>query len=367
VVLSGTLREFILADVFQLLTQQRITGKLILNTGRSEGIVIFKNGIIVGAEKENEKTAVKLFQYLVEIKRVPIQRVRELFASNDEDFKALSKEILDLSVATSQEMHLFAESVVEDITCSLFQWKSGSYHFNSMKSVDHLIMFDTSIPVENIVMEAMRRFDEWNRMIDHISDNVIFVKAVKSETPNQHNLDPLQNTPDYLFPKVDGTSPVKLFYQNTCLTEYKVYEALNILLEEKKIILLPSQFSNSVQSAINKKTKIHAPYFVALSFSLILTAGLLIGNIFISKVLLNHYFFSAKLLDSYKYRIDLPVKKSIRNMYIALVNYQITHNSKPTGVGDLENFSLISKNDIYFYKLRAKVEYQQNNHYNKSE
>ena len=70
-VLSGTLREFILADVFQLLAQQKITGKLLLNNGRSEAYVIFENGLVVAAEKDDEKFVSKLFNYLVDILQLP--------------------------------------------------------------------------------------------------------------------------------------------------------------------------------------------------------------------------------------------------------------------------------------------------------
>ena len=63
-VLSGTLQEFILADIFQILAQQKATGRLILSDGPRRGLAVLQCGIIVSAEEDGETFRNKLVNYL---------------------------------------------------------------------------------------------------------------------------------------------------------------------------------------------------------------------------------------------------------------------------------------------------------------
>ena len=195
-VLSGTLREFILADVFQLLAQQKITGKLHLSSASEDGFVIFKIGVIVCAFKDTEHLETKLESYLLEMRKVNVHQFKAIMSAFKEDLHGLTNEIIAQSLMSVEEMSAFSLSIVEDITCSMFLWKSGSYRFSSMRSVDKLIPGNCTIPIENIVMEAMRRTDEWNRMLEHIKDETNFVIAGNTapQVNSDLNLKPIKNT-----------------------------------------------------------------------------------------------------------------------------------------------------------------------------
>jgi hypothetical protein len=281
-VLSGTLREFILADVFQLLAQQKITGKLILTSGRNQGMVIFKNGLVAGAEKDDEHFSSKLFNYLVNFKNLEAPKVQELFTLCEGDLGELSRRIENSNLLSSQELVSFAESVVEDITCSMFLWKTGTYRFNSLKTVDTLNPADISIPVENIVMEAMRRMDEWARMREVISHDSIFVKVQKSDSHLDDIPDPFERTVDYVYARINGISPVTEIIKDSCLTEYKIYEALNSLLIAEKITPLSEKITRSVQAALEKKVHDKESSSFSILYSILATIGVILLILLIS-------------------------------------------------------------------------------------
>jgi hypothetical protein len=356
-VLSGTLKEFILGDVFQLLTQQKITGKLAMNDGHSDGAVMFKNGLIVGAEKEDEKFTSKLSYYLIDVKQQLQENVKGLMSSFDDDLNELTKDIITRDIMTAKEMFSFAESTIEDITCSLFQWKTGTYRFSSLRSVDAFAVCEIAIPVENIVMEAMRRFDEWNRMVDVIAPDTIFIPTEK--TSEQSSIpDPLKLTDQYLYLKIDGTTPVKEFIQNTCLTEYKVYEALNTLYLNQKITVLSSELSNSVQAAIHKKEKDKAPPSLAIILSILSTAGIILFFVLTSKVVFKSILFPTVTIDSYISKIDVPIKYAQQNISIANLFYKAQFGVEPLSADSLKKYYYLSSEDLYFFNQSLRLQYK---------
>ncbi|MFP4240920.1 MAG: DUF4388 domain-containing protein [Chitinispirillaceae bacterium] len=251
-VLSGTLKEFILADVFHLLTQQKITGKLFLSDGQSEGAIIFKSGMIVGAEKDEETLQNKLFNFLVDVKKKSPEHLNVLFTSHEGNLNALCASLIDRKLMTVKEIKMFTDSCVEDIACSLLMWKSGAYRFNSLRSVAPLACSTVSISSENIIMEGMRRVDEWNRMVDKIQEDSVFVKADKT-APENAELDIFCKPEEYVYGLLDGSCTVSSIVRCSCLSEYRVYESLNMLLQDNRIIPLPPKISQTIQAAIDRK------------------------------------------------------------------------------------------------------------------
>jgi hypothetical protein len=356
VVLSGTLKEFILADVFQLLTQQKITGKLILNDGRSDGIVVFKNGLIVGAETENEKFLTKLSHYLIEIKLQPPEIVKGHISSFEDDLDALTKDIITKGLLTKNEMTSFGESVIEDIICSLFQWKHGTYHFSSLRTVDSLTVCDISFPVENIVMEAMRRFDEWNRMITVISEDMIFKPDEKpSDITDEINPDPIKYPDYYLFTKIDGKLNVRQLFQTTCLTQYKVYEALATLLQTHRISALSMLQKNTVSEATAQTnfTREHPLYSIVIS-SLITVAIMLVLLLF-SEIFYKGIIFQQKTISNFLSNVDVPVKVAKQNALYADLFYKSHYFKDTTTEQNLRNLRLISSKDLRYLGLEKKI------------
>ena len=363
-VLSGTLREFILADVFQLLAQQKITGKLILNNGRNEGIVVFWNGTIVAAEKEDEKFTAKLFNYLIYSKQIPSIKVRELFASFEGDLAGLSSEILNRGLMSKQQMTSFAESVIEDVACSLFLWKAGTYRFNSMRSVDSLIPAGISIPVENIIMEAMRRIDEWHRMMEFITEETIFVRSQRKDDQRKGVSDPIQNPADYIYTCIDGTSPVKEFVKSSCLTEYKIYEALYYLVQHQKILPLSDRISQSVQAALQKKEREKSTTSFSTLFSVLAVIGIILVVVLVVWILFKGVLFPETTVSAYLNKYELPSSLAEEKVSIAYLQYRTLFGTRPRSAKDLKMSGLINNQDLYYYSVKSRFDSEDTGVYN---
>ena len=353
-VLSGTLREFILADVMQLLTQQKVTGKLTLSCEQQEGCIIFKNGDIVSATREQESFSGKLFNYLTAYQKQPKNKVRELFTKYKDNTAELSTYLESKGILTHDEIEMYAINVSIDIACSLFLWTSGHYQFDSLKSVDNFIPAGVGIPVENVVMEAMRRIDEWHRMHEAINEDTIFVQ-------NELKVDlPEYNSPDddpsiYLYNQIDGTRSVQEFLKDSFLTEYKIYETFYALVQSESIRSLSDTVTRSIKAALQKKEhEANVASAMPPMFSFIFsTVSILIIVLF-----------------SWLYRgaihRELQIKSSVERSRTALRIaqqhqndarlYFLVHSLYPTSQNDeLQDYSLITKKDAGILSIKREI------------
>jgi hypothetical protein len=357
VVLSGSLREFILADVFQLLTQQKITGKLLLNNNIDEGAILFKDGAIVSAYKDTEKFENKLESYLIDIKKANATDCKSLFAAYKDNIAGLTQEVVSHSMMTEAEISTLAEITVEDITCSLFLWHKGSYRFSTIRNVDRFIPAKISIPIENIVMEAMRRVDEWNRMQEQITDEAIFINAEKIDPKENLNTDPINDPVGYITQKINGTSSVKELIASTPLSHYKIYESLNTLIQSNKILPLSDKLSKSVQAAIERKNKAVDTVVASITISSVITGIIIVTQLIFSAGIFRHILFSRVVASQNAARIETASSVLHEKVQVARLLLQSQQRFNAAVSPDsLIELKLINRNDYKILDLSSKNE-----------
>jgi hypothetical protein len=350
-VLSGTLREFILADVLQLLTQQKITGNLILSSGKEEGCIVFRNGNIVSASKGNETFSKLLFNYLVTVQQQQKNKVRELFSTYESKTAELTIYLENKNILTHEELESYATSVTLDIACSLFLWTSGQYRFDSLRSVDHLVPAGIEIPVENVIMEAMRRIDEWHRMREAITEETIFVQT-DNEAGFQQFSSPSDDPSSWFYNMIDGTSEVRNLLKNAIFTDYKVYETLYFLYQEDLIRPLSDSITQSIHAAILKKEEESQTTILQPLSTLLISTGLILLAILFSWLHRGAIFSQLNISSSIrKSEIDLLTAEEHYNdarRYFAV-------NSLNFNEGELSSYSLITKKDKHLLSLKKKL------------
>ena len=363
-VLSGTLREFILADVMQLLTQQKITGKLILDNGRTEGYIVFKNGSIVSAVCEQESFPLKLFYYLTEIQQQPKNKIRELLSSFEGKIAEFTVFLENKGIMNHEELEEYALGVTIDIACSLFLWKNGKYRFDSLRTVDHLIPAGIDIPVENLVMEAMRRIDEWHRMREVINEETIFIHTEK-RLDLSSTLSPVENPSPYLYHRIDGTSAVKTMLNDTFLTEYKIYETLYSLMQDDLIQPLSENVTKSIRAAIQKKEQeSYAASILPPFISISVTIGLIL------LILLLAWLFRGLILSKMNIRSSL-IKNSASiaiaddHFRDALRYFQAKTLSSDLSSNEHLDFFSMSRKDVHNLSLKRDFDKIVPKEYNK--
>ena len=93
--LEGSISDFGLADIFQLISLQRKAGELVLTNKEISITVLFDNGMIVGAETTNREDKEKIGRILVRANKITEKQLKELLKSQKKQNRKLGFVLLD--------------------------------------------------------------------------------------------------------------------------------------------------------------------------------------------------------------------------------------------------------------------------------
>jgi hypothetical protein len=160
--LKGTLRDFGLSDIFQLISHQRKTGILYLDDKGKNVAVTFDEGKVVGAEGGSAKTHEKerVGDILVKSGLVDMVRLEECLQEQKRTAKKLGVVLTEKNYLTDEIFRAALAFQIKETLYKIFQWTSGTYRFDTTK-VSYDTQFISPLPAEYILMEAARIIDEW--------------------------------------------------------------------------------------------------------------------------------------------------------------------------------------------------------------
>ncbi|MDB5102736.1 MAG: hypothetical protein JWP91_425 [Fibrobacteres bacterium] len=167
-ILSGDLKDFSLADVLQLLLQQRKTGVLTLGREKEKAELFIAQGNLTGVRVNGDTPEGKVREMLVETGRVLRQEMTDLEAISRDMGRPLLATLAAKGHLTEEDRKEWLQIITEDMVCELFGWLQGTYEFGSgQKST---VMTLLNISTEFACMEGMRRIDEWPRLREALPD-----------------------------------------------------------------------------------------------------------------------------------------------------------------------------------------------------
>jgi hypothetical protein len=290
VALTGSLRDFDLSYIFQIVSQEGKTGRLVLSLEKDEASVVFDRGRIVSASSGLKTVKKALMGYLVDVKGAPNSAVKRLGEKLKDDVHELADRFLKSNFVTTEELAHFVEVTVEDLTCELFLWKEGTYRFDVLESAEMYRIADAAASSDGITMEAARRVDEWERLRPHIGPQTVFVPSERAqrEWQGSADVDPIDDPTSYVMSLLDGTTSVKLVCERApLLSEFRVYETLGALMQGNWIVPLAEKYSSSIGRALERNIlSTHATIIdtavatvaTALVVALVLVISLMVPN-----------------------------------------------------------------------------------------
>ncbi len=159
--LEGTLRDFSLADIFQLIGLQRKTGVLTLRAPEDVVTVSFLDGKVVGADSLNKRLEDRLGQVLLKTGAVTQDELDAALRLQMETLERMGHILLRSAIISREELRRALEQQVLQIIYRVFRWNDGDYHFSQETSIDYDVELITPMGAESILMEGARMLDEW--------------------------------------------------------------------------------------------------------------------------------------------------------------------------------------------------------------
>lgn len=159
--LEGTLKDFSLADIFQLIGIQRKTGVLTLRSDKEIATISFINGMVVGADTDNQKLENRLGHVLVKTNRISQTELEQALAIQNSTLQRLGQVLISKGFIKKEDLRESLQTQVSEIIYRLFRWVDGDYHFRQERYIDYDQENFTPISAESLLMEGIRMIDEW--------------------------------------------------------------------------------------------------------------------------------------------------------------------------------------------------------------
>lgn len=260
--LEGTIKDFGLADIFQLIGIQRKTGTLSLDNGKEIVLVHFLEGQVVGAENKSTKFEDLLGSVLVRTGFISQAQLDSTLETQKKTLQRLGYLLLKSGFISEEDLSEALRTQVTQIVYRLFRWRDGSYRFDATDNMEYDQSF-TPVSAETILMEGARMIDEWPIIERKIrSDKMVFRKTkaaeglvrpvesiVEADIDIDGVFDPTEekeksgqgdeirlSEEDYeVLRLVDGKSTVMHIADHTSLGEFDTYRILHELLTRNLI------------------------------------------------------------------------------------------------------------------------------------
>lgn len=159
--LQGTIKDFGLADIFQLIGIQRKSGLLTLDSGREEVTVKFLEGQVVGADTRSQSVEDLLGQVLVRTGRITEAQLAEALRMQKQTLQRLGHLLVRRDFISEDDLVEALRVQSLQIVYRLFRWRDGRYNFRTSDTVEYDDRHFTPISAETILMEGARMIDEW--------------------------------------------------------------------------------------------------------------------------------------------------------------------------------------------------------------
>lgn len=253
--LEGTLKDFSLADIFQLIGLQRKTGVLSLRSPDDVVTISFVDGKVVAADAVNDRLEDRLGQILIKTGAIDSEELAASLKEQMETLERLGRVLLRRRSIDRDTLREALQRQTLQIIYRVFRWQDGDYNFSQEVSVDFDPDLVVPITAESILMEGARMLDEWpiiERRIPHRGilfvptpavNNVEVMEGEDEEDLTELDLDTtpppsiaeagrvrISPTEHAVLQLVDGFSTVEEIIKNSSFGEFETSKALYTLL-----------------------------------------------------------------------------------------------------------------------------------------
>jgi predicted transcriptional regulator len=246
--LEGSLKDFGLADILQLIFFQRKTGVLSLEGKLDKVRIVFIEGNIAGAESRRRIEANRVGKILVKKGLIKDEDLQAILDEQRSSNVKLGNFLVRKGLVQKEEIEEILTGQVKETVIQIFGWKEGSYEFTP-QAVPPDKDIPISIDTQHLLMEALRIVDEWTLIEGKITLDKVFMKKV--EVPED-----LTDEEKDILSLVDAENDVSTIIDISGRDDFSVSKTLVSLIEkgvlEQKEVLpvvveaVPAETSRSV-------------------------------------------------------------------------------------------------------------------------
>jgi hypothetical protein len=237
---KGTLREFKVPDILQLISLQKKTGILTFNSQEGFITLIFEDGFIIGIDAFPKKLEMRVGNVFVKQEIISEEMLQRALSIQKRTNQKVGEILIGMGMIDEKIIPEVLRIQATQIVLSLFNWKKGEYNFKVLDYVDKELRLLSPIAVDNLIMEGVQMLDEWPLIKKVIpSEDIIFepvflgnkkISMISEYDDDLQSKDSntlyLTETEVNLLKYINGKNTVKDIVELGLFTEYKIYKNL---------------------------------------------------------------------------------------------------------------------------------------------
>ncbi|TFG80322.1 MAG: DUF4388 domain-containing protein [Chrysiogenales bacterium] len=237
---KGTLREFKVPDILQLISLQKKTGILTFNSQEGFITLIFEDGFIIGIDAFPKKLEMRVGNVFVKQEIISEEMLQRALSIQKRTNQKVGEILIGMGMIDEKIIPEVLRIQATQIVLSLFNWKKGEYNFKVLDYVDKELRLLSPIAVDNLIMEGVQMLDEWPLIKKVIpSEDIIFepvflgnkkISMISEYDDDLQSKDSntlyLTETEVNLLKYINGKNTVQDIVELGLFTEYKIYKNL---------------------------------------------------------------------------------------------------------------------------------------------
>lgn len=241
--LEGNLGSFKLEEILQLIAVQQKTGMLSVTINEKSTVLFFRDGKIISTRDRRSKTRDPFREYLMRygvLQREELVRITQIGTQSKLDLLDIlvSEKFMDEETLTRQWRFHIQETLHDVLT-----WDQCSYKFVAGDDVIGGVKTVGEHIVEPLLMECMRRIDEYSMLQELFPTEGIRIAATSREIDPEAEM--FQSEKNVLA-LLKSPRPVRDIIARAKMPAFDTYEALK-LLKEKGLVILEAEAPPSAE------------------------------------------------------------------------------------------------------------------------
>jgi len=374
--LNGTLRDFGIADILQLIAQQQKTGTLHLESKDQEVHIGFQDGVIVQAESSTRRKKDLFGTMLVRAEIISELQLEEALETQKRTLQRLGDVLVSTGVITKERYRQMAQLQFNETLYRLFSWKSGTYAFEQ-EAVHYDPADVTPVRAESVLMEGFRMVDEWPVIRKRIPRyDMVFERAKDLPSAPEPSDEPAEERPprrgDFahlgeserrVYALVTSARDVRKLIDLSCLGEFETCKALCNLVNLGFLKALPALGDpDPLQDEVSLLDRVRGT-LGRIAVSTVVLAGLVLVAVSSN---LNPWSLSASARAGFE---DSAVQQAVAKAQVsrleaALDVYRLEKGEYPPSLEALVDARLVSASDLrypwrdpYYYRRVAPQQF----------
>lgn len=251
---QGDLDSFGLAAIFQTLTANKQSGTLHVFDDTTDRYLVFTQGSIRTVSSGQRQQA-SLGEILVARGVITHEDLASALTRQSESSELLGNILVEMGVCSHEEIQRALRFQMEEEIYDLFTWHGARFEFDENQSNTSVIgkqprISQVEVNTSGIVIEAMRRIDEWERIAQLIPSSN-FIPVIPEERQDEALFLTLSQEEKRIASFIDGINSIDAITRQSCLGRYTVTQFIGRMIQDGTVReATPDEMRSSAESLV---------------------------------------------------------------------------------------------------------------------